>query len=242
MITFSKLGQMGRISNQLFQCSAAIALALRNNDKYVFPPWQHEKDFNLHNCFSDNILIENTHKEKSFGYTPIEYKPNMSLEGFYQSSKYFEDFKDVILSKFTPKETFGMLEDTTACHVRRGDYIGNNAYEQLGMNYYNRAMDMIKSKYYYVFSDDIPWCKQNFKGNNITFIEGTSAVQDLSLMSSCTNLIMANSSFSFWGGFLNKNPDKIIAAPSRWFGAALSHHNTKDLYLSEWQIVDTRSN
>ena len=238
MISFPGLSTQGRLGNQLWQCAVTIALALRNNDKYVFPPWQYEHYFNLHNCFSDNIIIENVHKEKSFEYTPIKYKPNMSLEGFYQSYKYWEDFKDVILSKFTPKDTFGSIENTTAIHCRFGDYLGNNAYEQLGIDYYQHAMDMIKSKYYYVFSDDIARAKQMIKGNNIKFIEGNSVVTDLSLMSSCENLIMANSSLSWWAGFLNKNLDKIIIAPNKWFGPALKNHNTKDLLLPEWtQII-----
>ena len=118
--------------------------------------------------------------------------------------------------------------------MRRGDYINNNAYQQLNMDYYTKAMQMIGSKEYYVFSEDITWCKQHFKGSNITFIDDINPVNSLSLMASCSNNIIANSTFSWWGAWLNKLPNKIVIAPSKWFGPALSHHNTKDILPKEW--------
>lgn len=238
MISFSKLGQYGRAGNQLFQIAATISLALQNNDKYVFPPWSLEKYFNLHNCFSEDIKFKYQYHEQHFHYIPIQYQSDLDLIGFFQSEKYFKDNKDIILSKLSPKEGFGIIQNTTAVHVRRGDYVGNAAYEQLGMNYYLSAMNMINSKYYYVFSDDIDWCKKNFTGNNITFIENNSTITDLSLMSSCTHQIISNSSFSFWGAYLNKWPNKTVIAPKKWFGPALKQHNTIDLLPDSWLKID----
>lgn len=234
MISFKELGKQGRMSNQLFQIANCVALALRSNDRYIFPPWEHEQYFNLHGCFSDNIPNTETYTEPHFHYAPIPYRPNLNLSGYFQSYKYFEDYQDVIHNLLTPKIGFGIKHGYTSLHIRRTDYLTiPGAYEQLDISYYEKAMKMIGSKNYIVFSDDIPWCRQNFTGDNITFSESRSAVEDLSLMSSCENQIMANSSYSWWGAWLNKNPYKKIIMPNRWFGPALPH-NVKDLCPPEW--------
>lgn len=237
MISFKKLGDMGRLGNQLFQMAATIALALRNNDDYVFPLWPSEPFFSLTNCFSANIPNGPTFKETGFTYSPIPYQPNIDLEGFFQSEKYFEDQKDIIRSLLTPKFGFGIQWDCTGIHVRKGDYNGlTKEYQQLDMSYYKEAMGMIGSKNYLVFSDDIAWCKSNFNGSNILFSEGRNAAEDMILLASCENQIIANSSFSWWGAWLNNNPSKTVIAPAKWFGPALPH-DTKDLLPSSWTKI-----
>lgn len=233
MITFSQLGKLGRLGNQLFQISATIALALRNEDKYCFPQWEYEKDFNLNDCFS-NIAVTKSYQEPSFVYSPVPYSQNLDLVGYFQSEKYFEDYKYLILSLLTPKVGFGIYHGTTSIHVRRGDYLNlQGCYEQLDIDYYSRAMNAVPSKQYLVFSDDIQWCKRHFPSNNVTFMEGNSPVIDLCHMLACANNIIANSSFSWWGAYLNKNPSKKIIAPSKWFGPKLTH-DTKDLLPENW--------
>ena len=234
MITFSNLGQMGRLGNQLFQMSTVIALATRHNDKYVFPPWKYENSFNLHSCFSSNIVSTETYREPSFTYTPIHYKPNINLFGYFQSEKYFAEHKNIISSLLTPKTVHSTIPGCTSIHVRRGDYLNlTKEYEQLDMNYYGGAMRITNSPRYMIFSDDIGWCKTQFVGNQFIFSEGKSEVEDLALMLSCEHNIIANSSFSWWGAWLNKNPSKIVVAPHSWFGPALPH-DTKDLLPETW--------
>jgi len=234
MISYKNLGEMGRLGNQLFQIATTVALALRNNDKYVFPIWPEEKNFNLHNCFSSEINSNAEYREKDFRYIPIEYKQNLDLVGFFQSEKYFEDYKDMILRTLTPKVGYGMFSNTTSIHVRRGDYVNlSDHYVQLDADYYRKAMNMIKSEVYFMFSDDIAWCKSNFKDQNIVFIENNSPATDLAIMLGCEHNIIANSSFSWWGAYLNKNPSKIVVAPAEWFGPKLPH-DTKDLLPEEW--------
>jgi hypothetical protein len=86
-----------------------------------------------------------------------------------------------------------------------------------------------------VFSDDIAWCKQNFPDVDGKFvcIEGNQDYEDLTLMSLCENNIIANSSFSWWGAYLNGKDEAIKVIPAKWFGIAMSH-NTKDLYPKGW--------
>jgi hypothetical protein len=239
MISFTELGKMGRLGNQLFQIATTIALALRNNDTYVFPPWEYDLHFNLQNCFSNNIRPTATYHEPFFHYQPIPQhnstvRQTLDLVGFFQSEKYFQDCQGAIQSLLTPKIGFGIKWNYTAIHVRRGDYVRQpQNHPSLDGNYYKKAIDMIPSEYYMIFSDDINWCKQNFIGSKFVFSEGRSPVEDLSLFLSCENAIIANSSFSWWGAWLNKNPSKKIIAPAQWFGPGLPH-DTKDLLPNNW--------
>lgn len=157
----------------------------------------------------------------------------IDLTGYYQSIKYFEEYQDVILGLLTPKIGYEKKWNTTSMHIRRGDYLNlTKEYEQLQIDYYHRAMDITKSKHYLIVSDDIPWCERNFIGNQFQFSKADE-VTDIALQIACENNIIANSSFSWWGAFLNKNPSKIIVAPQKWFGPALNH-NTVDLLPSKW--------
>lgn len=234
MISFKSLGNLGRLGNQLFQIAATVSLAEENNDDYIFPLWSDAPNFNLVECFSPNVPSYDTYREPGFEYTKIPYRPNVNLEGYFQSEKYFAASQDIIQNLLTPKIGFPIQWDCTSIHVRRGDYVNlTQEYTQLGLDYYTKAMQMIGSKNYMIFSDDIGWCKANFHGDNITFSEGKTPVQDLALMLSCEHNIIANSSFSWWGAYLNKNPSKIVVAPANWFGPKLPH-NTKDLLPEKW--------
>lgn len=234
MVSFKELGNMGRLGNQLFQIATTINFALTHNEEYLFPPWEYSNDFNLYDCFSDNISVVETFQEKHFHYSPITYKPNINLQGFFQSEEYFKESQGIIQQLLTPKIGHGIKYDHAAIHVRRGDYLSlSKEYVQLDMDYYQKAMQLVGSTNYIVFSDDIAWCKQNFHGDNITFSENKTAVEDLALMLSCEHIIIANSSFSWWGAYLNKNPSKIVVAPEKWFGSGLPH-NTKDLLPKTW--------
>lgn len=238
MITFSKLGNYGRLGNALFEIGAVISLALDNDDTYMFPRWQYENDLNLNGCFDANIKTTTIYKEPSFSYHSIPYHIQnnqvLDIEGYFQSWKYLENNKNVLLSLLTPRKMFPIRWGWSSIHVRRGDYISlADCYEQLDMNYYNRAMQQTNSERYLIFSDDINWCKQQFKGYQFDFSEGNDVVTDLSLMLSCEHNIMANSSFSWWAAYLNKNPSKKIIAPAKWFGPKLPH-DTKDLLPNDW--------
>lgn len=240
MITFSELGKYGRLGNQLFEISTVLSVAHRNNDTYIFPPWEYEQYFNLHNCFSTNIKPTITYAEPYFHYAPIPFYDTKSevldIKGYLQSWRYWENYEDVIRGLLTPKNCYGIKWGYTSIHVRRGDYITTypKAFAHLGMDYFRAAMDRIKSEKYIIVSDDIGWCRQNFVGSQFEFSDGRSVIDDLKIQVACENCIISNSSFSWWAAFLNKNPSKIIVAPNKWFGPELAHHNTKDLIPSEW--------
>jgi hypothetical protein len=85
-----------------------------------------------------------------------------------------------------------------------------------------------------ITSDNISWCKKKFRGENFFFSEGESAIVDMYLQSCCTNNIISNSSFSWWGAWMNKNPQKIVITPDPWFGIAFRNKDTKDLIPEGW--------
>jgi hypothetical protein len=234
-VTFSQLGKMGRLGNCLFQIATTISTAIKNNTDYQFPPWQYEPNFNLHNCFSSNIAVSKTYQEKAFHYDEIPASNSVDLIGYFQSWKYFENNKEEIAKALTPIYKFEREEGLCSLHIRRGDYLNfQNCHPLMSMDYYSKAMEMSGCKKFLILSDDMDWAKRNFVGNQYEYSEGNGPAIDLALMAkTCESNIICNSSFSWWGAWLNKNENKKVLAPSTWFGPALQH-NTKDLLPPEW--------
>lgn len=253
----------GRLGNQLFQISAAVAHAAKMGTTAQFPKWEYNKYFitgiddNLDETYDCrfNGIFHNPHYGFDFHYTPIPTEKNLILHGFYHTQKYFQEHKELIIKAFTLKNEFFKtvkeagknflnLQNTVAVHIRRGDYLNNpNAHPNLTIDdYYDPASVIIGDKLkikanFIIFSDDINWCKNEIKHPNCFFSEGNSDIVDLFLMAQCKHHIIANSSFSWWAAWLAKNmfkTDGITIAPKLWFGSALSHYNTNDIYLPEW--------
>jgi len=243
----------GRLGNQMFQIAAAYSLALDNNDVARFPitssPYITNVFKNVLEFKSNEAIQFKLHHENGFHYSPIQYTNNLMLIGFYQSEKYFINNKYKIYDLFKPddkiintlkyKHKFILLDETCSIHVRRGDYIAQfNNHPPCTLEYYKEAMSLFsKHVKFLIFSDDIIWCKQNFIGDQFTFIENNPDYFDLYLMAQCTHNIIANSSFSWWGAWLNQNPNKIVIAPNKWFGPGLQHHSTKDLIPNLWTKI-----
>jgi hypothetical protein len=161
---------------------------------------------------------------------------NVYLDGYWQHYKYFEQLDKIIFDELTLKEgphsnVQSILSEiksnnsSVSVHVRRGDYVSDLAANKLmgllPVAYYNRAIDYmkqhVKDPVFYFFSDDINWVKDNIKvGVECFYLDGQKDYVDLNLMSNCSHNIIANSSFSWWGAFLNPNPDKIVIAPKKW--------------------------
>lgn len=162
-------------------------------------------------------------------------KKNIYCLGAFQSEKYFYDIRDIIrqelefpiikdeLNKKIEKEIRN--SNSVSIHVRRGDYLKDKGLGGLApLKYYQNAIEYIKSKIdnpcFFVFSNDIEWCKQNLDLENCYYIDwnkGKESYRDMQLMSLCKHNIIPNSSFSWWGAWLNNNPDKIVITPEKWF-------------------------
>ena len=133
------------------------------------------------------------------------------------------------------------LNNSVSIHVRRGDYLNGYYFETLGkicdIDYYKRAIALINKEvndpYFYIFSDDPGYVAENLKIENATYVDfnrGRDSWQDMYLMSQCKHNIIANSTFSWWGAWLNTNLNKIVIAPNRWF----ANMDNDEIVLPEW--------
>jgi len=167
----------------------------------------------------------------------IKRRLGFFVDEYYQNEKYFINIADEIKNEFTLKNDFSdkakeylqILEggNSASLHIRRGDYVANkkaNAYHGVcDLNYYYEAIKIIKEKIpnpiFFVFSDDISWAKENLVGEKFIFVSSPEIedVEEMMLMSKCKHNIIANSSFSWWGAWLNSNSEKIVIAPKKWF-------------------------
>jgi len=209
------------------------------------------------NFFSkDNKIF----KESTFDYSGDVFNvgDNTYIEGYWQSEKYFKDIENIIRDEFLFKklirtknlELANKIKKTNSIslHIRRGDYINNSqAYKIHGgictLDYYKRAVSFIADKtkepHFYVYSDDIMWAKENLELKYPTiFVDwntGEDSYRDMQLMSLCDHNIIANSTFSWWGAWLNNNKNKIVIAPQKWFNN--NTKNDKDLIPNSWERI-----
>ena len=161
------------------------------------------------------------------------------FRGTWQSERFFEHAKETVRTAFVfnteliSSETSNIAremntETSVSIHIRRGDYLSPQYKDGFGgictMDYYEKAIKMICVKntnsHFYVFTDDKNWVKENFNLEDATYVDhntGNNSWQDMYLMSQCKHNIIANSSFSWWGAWLNSNPDKFVIAPSKWW-------------------------
>ena len=189
--------------------------------------------------FSGKIGFKKNKKEKNLLFDKNFKSPkgNEYIKGYFQTEKYFLEIRETLLKEFSihqeiSKETESLakkistLKNTCSLHIRRGDYISdekaNKVHGTCNLDYYQRAIQIINKKYdnvtFYIFSDDISWTKKNLKAEKVVFVDIKSIPhEDMYLMSLCKHNITANSSFSWWGAWLNKNEKKTIIAPKQWF-------------------------
>ncbi|MBN2754704.1 MAG: alpha-1,2-fucosyltransferase [Candidatus Goldbacteria bacterium] len=182
-------------------------------------------------------------------------KDDTYIEGFFQSEKFFHGVEDRLRTDFTLKEpakdkNIEMMNKIRSCesvslHIRRGDYFDNWKNRLFhGVNlmpYYKKTVNSInknlKNPVFFVFSDDQEWVKKNFKGivqyTPVEINDSSQGYEDLRLISTCSHNIVANSTFSWWGAWLNLNPHKLVFAPKRWFNNPFI--NTSDLVPKTWK-------
>ncbi|MBL0358838.1 MAG: alpha-1,2-fucosyltransferase [Chitinophagaceae bacterium] len=198
-------------------------------------------------------------REKSFRFDPdfLSYGNNCYLDGYWQCENYFIEISDVLRNEFKCKlapdekniEMQANIASTNAVsiHIRRGDYISNPAAHQFhgicSLEYYQQAVDLIAAKtsnpHFFIFSDDVNWVAANFTINFPTIIvdinDSSSGAKDMQLMSCCKHHIIANSSFSWWGAWLNTDQQKIVVAPKNWFRD--SSIDTSTILPASWHTI-----
>ena len=213
-------------------------------------------------------------REPGFTYNALPYhKQDYRLFGYFQSYKYFEGFESELRKEFqfkreieeTTKDYFDGLKEEhkektiTGIHVRRGDTVGEDHIHngQLGgylvlpnADWYNKMITKLRNddNIFLVISDDIEWCKENIKGDDVVYskfsVEGHSEIKaeylDLCLITHCDNFVMSCSTFSWWGAWLSKK-DGDIFVPDRWWGRKYYKKNESDIRLPKWNSVSVTS-
>lgn len=206
--------------------------------KIIEPGQQAANHILLGRLFGQNPLTVYNEPDASFHAEILNLTDSIYLKGYWQNEKYFISIRSKLLKEFIPKSLSGYSKSMTekirsrpsvSLHIRRSDYAVNpltNKFHGLTpIEYYVQALDYILGKIadplISVFSDDIKWCRDNLPfAKEAEFINGNPAdrgCEDMYLMRLCNHNIIANSSFSWWGAWLNENPDKIIIAPKMWF-------------------------
>lgn len=189
--------------------------------------------------------------ESNFVYDRnIELIPdNVDLFGYFQSEKYFKHVEDEVRRNLIFRDIYSSYADEflrnlnqgihgsekISVHIRRGDYLSLPGHHPVcSLEYYHEAMNLfVPDSTFIVFSDDIKWAKDNIKGQSVIFVEDGDQFKEMCLMSKCDHHIIANSSYSWWGAWLNNKKDKKIVSPSRWFGE-LMEKDPRDIYCEGW--------
>jgi len=248
-ISFSKLGNMGRLANQCFQVASMKGLARSKGCELALPAWRYSKYFvGKHpegHCRGIQV------SEPAFHYCG-DFIPNdergVDVVGYLQSPKYWQAIEPEIkkhfewepnfLAQIRQKYVHTLSKPTVAIHIRRGDYVNNKAYVNLPPLYYLRAIiEKIpdwRNCHLVFFSDDQSYAKMHFGCfENAQFPDGDE-MDNLCLMTQCDHFVIANSSYSWWGAYLGEKPHSIIVRPERHFSGSLAGTSIADLYPEHW--------
>lgn len=253
VITYDYLAKHGQLGNQMFQYALLVGVKYKIGAKIVIDPEVKKASylfdfFDLKECKIDIFPGSNLFQEPHYEYyhEVFDILENTNFRGYFQTEKYFKHCAVEVKKEYTFKphitdRVYKTLEGHTnkrlvSVHVRRGDYLlYPDAHPICTLDYYNTAMNMLDGEdvIFVCTSNDIEWCKENIKRDNIIY-NYQDISHDMCLISKCHDHIIANSTFSWWGAWLSESENKKIIAPKKWFGTRYSNWNTKDLYCDNF--------
>lgn len=227
----------GRLGNCFYQIANCLAYAFKYGTKYYIPtiaPHNHDglNPFKIENTgeplsmrtpqFGERHIALHrggTKVNQGIYRRILQYENDLNFIGYFQSFKYFDDYRKQILEAFNLP--IGYFEDVVSIHVRRGDFLKLKGFDVLTFSYYAKCIEHFRElgyKVFYIYSDDMQYCKAMFSNEAFSdceflFIEGNTDLEDLCSMASCAHNIVANSSFSFVAAWLNQNPKKMVLCP-----------------------------
>ena len=202
--------------------------------------------------YKPNILKE---KNLLFDSKFLELEDENYIEGYFQSEKYFKSIRTILLEQFTVGQELSsyavkiknkILNTHNSCsvHIRRGDFTNQqniNIHGVCELEYYQKSIQYLQEIYenleFFIFSDDIAWVKDNLSLESAIYVKSTRGMiphEDMYLMSLCQHNIIANSSFSWWGAWLNRYENKIVIAPKRWFADDDLEQQSQDIVCDGW--------
>jgi len=210
--------------------------------------------YKLRRKFQSNKLITERYPSKYLKlFNKIDIKKKYYFLGFWQNPAYFIGYEDKIRDLFSPKdknvicskestEIINSQYETVSIHFRRGDYLTSGFIEPVEKDFYINAIEIIKQKvknpFFYIFTNDPEWFENEMKidipHKLITGNVDKNAYIDILLMSKCKHNIIANSTFSWWGAWLNENPDKCVIAPKKWYADEKRNKFASEITPKEW--------
>lgn len=235
----------GRMGNFLFQISATIGYALKHNQEFSIPNRTQDPYFNpiyLQHLVNpkyiqgqEDILLN----EHGMPYQEIEWKDEWKdkqvvLNGYWQTEKYFKEYRNEILYLFN--YPYEMKEGVVAVHVRRGDYLHlGMKHPYYGKDWYENAMKQFEGYRFKFYSDEINWCISQFGDrSDCEFSIGNNEEQDLIDGSCCQHSIISSSTFGWWMAWLNRNENKKVILPPKWFVDGWDGLDTRDVVPENW--------
>ena len=253
MLTFKQLGNYGRLGNQIFQYATLRSVGIKLNLPIKIPNGNYDLlNFDIYKDYltkEDFGIVNNSYNEECFHFSDkiFNIKDNTDLSGYFQSAKYFDNIRHVLLKEIYCSYLDDLCNECicniksvhncsiTSVHVRRGDYVNYpRVHPVCGIKYYQDNLNKINDNIFIVFSDDINWCKNNLIfENKVILYQNNGDLYDFVLMSKCDNNIISNSSYSWWAAYLNQNKNKIIKYPKVWFGID-GPKDTYDLIPQDW--------
>ena len=258
-----KMGQLGNQMFQ-FSATLGVArytgvkYTIPNHDEVLIDGLGNRLRIELFDCF--DIKPENTGilktdyvvREKGFDFDASvlssSRQVDYTLYGYFQTEKYFKHCARELRGHFTFKNYIideckeivdECFDEPIALHIRRGDYLINSGnHYNLSIDYYEKALKKFDAnRQVVIFSDDPDWCMEQplFADDRFIVSQAAGPYHDLYMMTQCSDFIIANSTFSWWGAWLANRG--MVIAPKKWFGPNNSHLNIKDLYPEHWEIV-----
>lgn len=244
--SYQRLGNWGRLGNQLFEIAGTLGEAIRDGAEVSFPSWEYQNYFSVPSNFFTNQI-----GDRDFS------------ENYLQNLNHFLHIEDMIHEIFAPSELSKSfiykkytdilsVENTTALHVRRGDYLHLPMHHPTcSLDYFEKCIDYIGSTQLVVFSDDLNWCRQQsifrdayfadndsnhdiLNSSEIEFIP--SVISDLFLMTKMNQHIISNSTFSWWGAFLAKS--KKVLYPMPWYGPEINIDVESTMIPKNWIRIE----
>lgn len=251
---------VGRMGNQMFELATAMSYAWKyglefrapsqtENEQYWPKRFINFPEVNVR-AFGRKIYIP----EPTHAYHPLQYRQQIEgreglvvIDGYRQSELYFHNHRLGILSAFAIP--YKARPDVCSIHIRLTDYVTfQDKHPPVTKDYLRRAISTIIEltgvRKFLIFSDDQPAAMQMIENEvlpqlhqntvNVMYVNADTDMEELSLMSGCEHNIIANSSFSWWGAWLNQNNKKIVIAPAIWFGPGNANLTAKDIYCQNW--------
>ena len=266
MISLNRLGNLGRLANQMFQYASLKGIAAKNNYQYCIPPKNvfgsvdenvRKSDTIIYDCFDLSYNFQDITNYSLISETGFDFDENLfnscpdnvDLIGYFQSEKYFKHIEDDIRNDFKFKDhiyeptkeqfvnIFGDAE-VISVHIRRGDYVTNNNHPVQSLEYYKKGLELLDDNLsVLVFSDDPNWCnEQDMFSGDRFFVSETNNSNIDLCLMSLCSYHIIANSSFSWWGSWLAKSKKTIA-PKNWFGGDCASNNTKDLYLNDWIVL-----